>query len=895
LSAHWRKAPYALVHHRSVLLAVFAAALLAALASWSSPFVTTAAASEALKNKLADLSSFATGLEIRGVHEYVYGDDSAAGIKKSEATRRDAANKLRARLAHVAPPVFTSEIGVQISGPKGDTDVVLMARTDVLAHVKELARVSGPGIWVADITAHDAGLKPGDVVRLGGLQSYSRPSTPRVRIKGIYRALAHSPETNYWGNLYQDIYPQCLDCGVPAPFAFITPDALAGLLAGRNAAWGTIVEFPVDPHSLTLAGARALNRRFDAVRHGLRRSALGQKLGCRRGVIRVGPGAPSLSACNVISSLSAAVILADSNASAVTPAVTLLSDLGTGIALAVAAAAGVFLVRRRRAEAALLYARGESVGTFAARSAVETLVPTIAGGAAGFALAFGLTDVFAPSGSISSGTIWSALAHAAVAVAVAICLLVLTAGAAFLRLYDTGSRGLPWLRWLPWEVVLVGVSVFLFLRIRSGGGVTHTASGAHVPTLAVFIFPLLLVAAVAGIAARGVRLGLRAGSGRTARSRRPAVYLALRRLGAARGVVVLLAVVTAASLGALFYVETLATSLHHTTIEKAYMATGSDAYVIVQDSQQIPRSFPYPATRVQFANQTASIADGTQIDVMLVDPATMAKALHWESDWGPNPTRFLDELARTPSRPLPVIVTSDLAKQHTIVIQGESFRMNTLAVVKAFPFMIEGVPLVITSYRALHDFEGRTKLFESLGVLGTYVWAKGPPAAAGRALTALEPTYPPSTINGYLRAPDVVLATRTFRFMRMIAIGAGVLALLGLLLYLQARQRSQAIASALARRMGFGRVAETFSLCIELTGILLFAGVLGGAVAVAAAEPIVHRIDPLPTYAPSPIFTVPVGEIAIAAVALVAVAIIAGALTSWFAGRTDVSEALRVA
>jgi hypothetical protein len=65
VGAHWRKAPFALVHHASVLLAVVVAALLSALASSSSPFVTTAAASEALKNQLADLSPFATGLELK--------------------------------------------------------------------------------------------------------------------------------------------------------------------------------------------------------------------------------------------------------------------------------------------------------------------------------------------------------------------------------------------------------------------------------------------------------------------------------------------------------------------------------------------------------------------------------------------------------------------------------------------------------------------------------------------------------------------------------------------------------------------------------------------------------------------------------------------------------------
>jgi len=55
----------ALFHHGSVLIAVFVAAALSAFASSSSPFVTTAIASESLENKLAELTPYATGLEIR--------------------------------------------------------------------------------------------------------------------------------------------------------------------------------------------------------------------------------------------------------------------------------------------------------------------------------------------------------------------------------------------------------------------------------------------------------------------------------------------------------------------------------------------------------------------------------------------------------------------------------------------------------------------------------------------------------------------------------------------------------------------------------------------------------------------------------------------------------------
>jgi putative ABC transport system permease protein len=874
-----------------VLVAVLTAAALAALAASSAPFVTTAAASEALKNKLVDLSPYATGLQIR-VRTQLFGNYTTAALEHGARARDEAVRELRRQLPHVGPAVVSTLARAQVAGPNGDSGVVLVARTNALAHAKKLVQVPGPGVWLADITAHDAGLKPGDVFRVDGLASSDERAGPTLRVKGIYRALAHSPETDYWGSLYEEIYPLCGDCDVPPPFVLIDEHSLLGLLGDRTSTIDSMLELPVDPRRMTLAGARTLNGKFDALRANLARTRLGRQIGCRQGVISAGPGAAGVSACTVTSSLSAAVVLADRNADAVTPAVTLLSDLGTGIALAVAAAAGVFLVRRRRAEAALLYARGEHVATFAGRSALETVLPALAGGLAGFAIAYALTDVFAPSGSISQATVWSAATHAAVAVVIGIALLVACAAASFLRLYDTGSRRVTWLRWLPWEAVLAVVAVVLYLRIRSGGGITHGAS--HAPTLAVFVFPLLLVAAAAGIGARLARLLLQLASSGAGR-RRPPVYLALRRLASARGLVVVLVVVAAASLGAFFYVEALASSLRHTTVEKAYLATGSDAQVLVQDSTRLPRVFPYAITRVQFANQSAQTPDGMPVDVMLVDPATLAQTLHWQSRWGPSPQRLVDELDRAPSQPLPVIVTSDLTARRALLLGGQRFPIRVLASVHAFPFMAQGIPLVITSYRALDELEARSHLPDSLGVLGTYVWGKGPPREVARALTAFRPTYPPSTIDGFLHAPDVVVATRTFTFMRMIAVGAGLLTLLGLLLYLQARQRSQAIASALTRRMGLTRVAETVSLCLELAGIVAFAAVVGGGIALAAAAPVVRKIDPLPQDPPSPVFSLPVGEIVLAAIALGAIVLLAGVLTSWFARRTDVSEALRAA
>src|SRR5207249_10405674 len=140
------------------------------------------------------------------------------------------------------------------------------------------------------------------------------------------------------------------------------------------------------------------------------------------------------------------------------------------------------------------------------------------------------------------------------------------------------------------------------------------------------------------------------------------------------------------------------------------------------------------------------------------------------------------------------------------------------------------------------------------------------------------------------RDPDVLLAGRTFTYLRLIAAAAGALVFLGLLLYLQARQRSQVVASALAARMGFRRSAETFSLSVELAAIALFAAVLGGSVALLAANPIVAHVDPLPDDPPAPAPVIPLAAIVAALLGLLLVAFAAGAVTSWLSRRADTSE-----
>jgi putative ABC transport system permease protein len=912
----WRKAPVALAYHRSALVAVAIAGFLVALAASSAPFVTTASASSALKNDLSGLSPLATGLDIQGTSPPV---TSVAAEARVIGRRRAAIRTLRERL-DLEAPVFTeeSQLPVAVSSSNGDQPVILMARSGALGHVKILSQTSGDGVWVPDLTAAPVGVRPGGKIKIAfSEQGTGTSGTLAVRVKGIYEALDRTIPDEYWANLLPEIFPQGADPPPPQRFVLMSPTELYTITrklsnvrtirangrvfrVGEGPMLATMAELAVSPKGLTLPRARALAQRFGALRHSLPTSTLGKTLGCTgRRLVSITGSSPTVSPCPVTSSLSAAVAIADQNASQISAAVTLLAGAGTLIALAVAGAAGMFLVRRRSAEASLLFARGENVAAFAGRTCLELLLPTLAGAAAGFALALSLTSFFAPSGSIDSSTLHSALARGGLAAAAGLLLAAGVAAAMFVRQFDSGTRRARWLRFFPWELVLLAIALWLLHEVETGGGLAgRTSTAAGHPTLAVFLFPLLLVAAVAGLVTRVLRFALRPRPGRGA-GLAVAPFFALRRLSAARGLLTALLVVSAVAFGAYFYAEALATSLTHNVSEKAYVAYGGDVQGLAADSTPLPRSFPYPVTELDYANQSATLGgvDGASTDVMAVDPATLGSVIRWYGDWGADPRPSLGKLDSGGSAALPAIA-SDTVPLGTkaIWLQDKRVPIHVIARVASFPGMTAGTALVVVSRNALNAFAARAKLYDPLGEAQTFIWAKGPPAPVAAALEAAPiRAYYVTTIDAFRQDPDVLLATKTFSYMRLIALAAGVLVFVALLLYLQARQRSQAVASALAVRMGLQRSTEIISLALELAAIALVAAVVGGVVAIAAAGPITRHIDPLPTDSPPPSLVIPVGAIVGSAIALVVVGIGAAALTSRLTRRTNMSEALRVA
>ena len=79
--------------------------------------------------------------------------------------------------------------------------------------VRYMAELAGLPSEVALERAHEALFYVG----LGEVR-YRKVSTYSLGMKQLVKlaqALAHGPETDFWANYVQEIYPQCLNCNVP--------------------------------------------------------------------------------------------------------------------------------------------------------------------------------------------------------------------------------------------------------------------------------------------------------------------------------------------------------------------------------------------------------------------------------------------------------------------------------------------------------------------------------------------------------------------------------------------------------------------------------------------------------------------------------------------------------
>ena len=202
--------------------------------------------------------------------------------------------------------------------------------------------------------------------------------------------------------------------------------------------------------------------------------------------------------------------------------------------------------------------------------------------------------------------------------------------------------------------------------------------------------------------------------------------------------------------------------------------------------------------------------------------------------------------------------------------------------------------LLVVSSESLAGAVGRART----GPLGVEheVWTREDPAAVLAVLRqAGTVPGPVRTAGAVMRTPAFLTVSWTFSMLQALGILAGLVALIGLVLYVQARQRGRLVAYALARRMGLTRGAHLRSVALELAAMLLFSFALGTVLAVVTSSLVYRRLDPMPDLPPALHLRLP-GAVLGLTLAGVGLAALAGALlVQRGADRANVAEVMRLA
>ena len=900
----WAKSPFVLVRFPGLLMSLTAGALLLALAASSYPLFISSTSSAALAREIDQVTRFGAGLLIQKDSLLVptrarYGEL----VTEPEAVKEFDARE-RAIAAHVAGSPHLAEVvsswrapvvhgtPTASAGRAGSRDFRPLFRTQALDHVVRVSGREGDGVWMADLAARDLRIRPGDELRLTIAGSDAEVT---VTIDGTYKALFNEPMDPYWRSYFEDIYPATDNS--PAPPTFLLGDLDTIVHVSSELRVESVLqrfEVPIAPRaSMTLDDARdvqSLSRTLVS-NLGDETSRLGRNFcfACFGG----GPDTTSL--------ISLVVSAAERRVAPVEGPVRLLLVAGVLVAISVVAAAGAFAVATRRVEADLLYARGMSPGTMAMKTIAEAVIPSMLGASAGFGIVYGLVQAFGPGGAVDESAVTVAWQVAAISAPVSILLLGLVASASFARRSESASQRFGSLARVPWEVALLVLSMFFLAQlIRGGALVTNGATGVTRPSVYLLLFPILFIASFGTLAARSFQ-----GLLRRVRERSDGLgsagYVAVHRLAGAPRLTVLLFGAAALALGIFVHAQTIVRSLETTVDAKALLFVGSDVQGTIQRDIPVPDDFDLPHTVVTRVLEAGVVSPGSrEVDVLIVDPATLADAAYWNNEFGAQSLEGLtSKLARPDGSEIPVVIANgSLPDADTFTHLETDVPIEVVAETVAFPGIASRRPLVVmdeAQLSAVFDEAGRQGP-ETSARASTELWVRGSTGEIEAALANLEDQpYSVLTAEQVKDIPSISAVIDTFGVLNVLGMGAGLLVVVVILMYLQARQRARVVSYALSRRMGLSDASHRMALVIELSILLGAAYVVGSVLALASARFIVGMVDPLAAIPPPSLFTPPILLVLAALGILIAISFAGGALTNARAKRADFAEVMRLA
>ena len=873
----WLKAPLLLRRFPATLLSILGAAAILGTTTAAAPLLLSSAGNAAITQELDQYGS-----DLAGVTFSTFGFIQRRTFDPANAEVKTAGDELSSL---GEPTVTVLGATTDVQHRDRETQVRFLFRTSALANVDMLTPDEGlPGAWIAESSADELGVEPGDHVVLENFRTRRE-----VPIAGIYRDLASGPLSDYWSEMTYEIVNEIPNQPPLRPFMIMEEDQFLDS-TGDMAQQATFSwTFPLVDKDLTLPQAQGIAAEIQERR--LRASDPLTDLGRSMAALTL------YGTLRVQTSLTTAIDNSEDTVTAIEGPVRLISLAGRLVALIVIGAAGIFSYTKRRTEAKLLSAQGRTLWWQGTKASVEVLLPALAGASGGWFLATRLISIAGPGAPVSNGVAADALQEVMWWTAAAVVVLGAVYGVgAHQETQFRSSRLRRVAARIPWELLvlaLAGASLYEVLT-REDPIVRATDAPATIDML-LLAFPFLFIAGISGLATRGLRRLLPRLRNHAAGAK-PWRYLAIRRFAATQKIGLLVITAASVALGTLVYSGTLVATTEETVRAKAQILAGSDVSIAVQNIEDVSPGIDLEWTPVAIG--TGDLLPMEQrVDVLSVDVETFAEGAFWDPRFADRPLdELLADLVSDGPRAPVILAGLDAPREATVDARGKHLPVEVVAAVHAWPGMAPNRPMMIV------DGPTYTRVAQAAGATATdpfatdQVWAKG---SAERALRMLEQE---GVLVQYHRSARDVQASPPFRslswtfgFLRALGLMAGALAVIGVVLYIQSRQASRDVSYAIARRMGLRRRSHRGAIAAELAAMLATSFVIGGGLALVAAALVLDEVDPLPGLPPGSLLTIPSPLVWGTALALFLV----GGFSAWFvqrrADRINVAEVMRLA
>jgi putative ABC transport system permease protein len=848
-TAPWRRAPLLLLRQPVVFLAIVGAAAILAVAAASGPlFLST-----------IGTASFAAQADQRCPEDgqptvrAMAGGTSAAPIEQAG---------LRQYTAHGYPNAYVATDGY---ATVGSSLVHLFSRKGALNHVKTLTSNTGaPGVWVPNVFAAKIGAKPGKVI--------ATADGHRMRVAGIYKDLAPNPFAlshlpRYWCTYTNQIVAtvasdQAIASSLPMfrQGAWLIADKATVARAssqGVEVLWSS----PMPASSNPLSNYdRAASQAID----------IAHQIGI---VAHADPDLAELTAT------------AHTARSGIAGSIVPIEIAGVIVAAILVGGAGLFWASARQREVRLLVARGVGPFPLAVKAMLETMAPAIIGAVLGYFATSWLVRRVGPSDTLESNAPTLALTLVVGTLVLGLALIGLIGGLSG-RDRTVGHRR-SLFRFVPWELLLLGVAIWLGFAQRGESAVTVDHTIVKISALVV-LYPLLGATAALLLVGRVVGL-LLPGVGRRAGRKGNTRYLALRRISRSRAIAIGVIVGTALPCCLLMYGSTVTNTVSTEVTEKYQTNLGAPHVLQVYGVHGVLFNPHGTGTQAVVYQQDAEFDESDPVNVLGIDTKTFEDFAFTNSGQRDAISKLGDD---APQGTVPAIIVNRGSAPDTtqLKIGATKLQLHNVAQLAVFPGLRNSAyPLVVVDQRSLSKVDPNAARLNQL-------WTDDANYAAGRAFLAAHDytVLFQLTSNVVVGTTGLLPVTWLFGYLRALAILIGVVAVAGLVFGLASRTRRRRVSYVLSRRMGMSKIAHLNSLLIELVIVVGLGWVAGSALGVGSFRFIYQDFDVYPDLKPPAAFHVPTLPIQVTACVVAAIILLAAIATHWLAERTKPAEILRL-